>query len=196
MAIQDVMKWLQTLQDNYPHIQTVLVHIGVNDCVAGHVSTESWVELIDQLKRSFHFAKICLSSIIPARGRHNLNNSIFPSNRNLHAACSDCDITVIDNHDTFITRNGAPRLALYKDALHPSAKGTVKLAENLVMCLPMSQRSEQHQIIHRSDIHMRAQEPPEPFSEAFMASHSARPGPRPRVSPVCHQSPLSSTSPR
>ena len=36
-----------------------------------------------------------------------------------------------DHTDTFTTNSGAPRKALYRDALHPSPKGTVRLACNV-----------------------------------------------------------------
>lgn len=43
---------------------------------------------------------------------------------------------MIDNNRTFITQNGAPRQALYNDAIHPSIKGTARLAVNFKQILP------------------------------------------------------------
>ena len=36
-----------------------------------------------------------------------------------------------DHTDTFTTNSGAPRKALYRDALHPSPKGTLRATSNM-----------------------------------------------------------------
>ncbi|KAL8573548.1 hypothetical protein ACOMHN_047819 [Nucella lapillus] len=72
-----------------------------------------------------------MSSVIPARGRHHLNNSIFSTNRNLKAVCEQLNVGYIDNASTFTTSSGAPRLALYQNLTHPSDRGTIRLAMNL-----------------------------------------------------------------
>ncbi|KAL8602852.1 hypothetical protein ACOMHN_056346 [Nucella lapillus] len=72
-----------------------------------------------------------MSSVIPARGHHHLNNSIFSTNRNLKAVCEQLNVGYIDNASTFTTSSGAPRLALYQNLTHPSDRGTIRLAMNL-----------------------------------------------------------------
>ena len=71
-----------------------------------------------------------MSSIIPARGRRHFNMIVLFS-RHLRAACATLESNLIDNHDIFVTANGAPRLALYDGLCDPSRKGTARLAVNL-----------------------------------------------------------------
>ncbi|KAL8602024.1 hypothetical protein ACOMHN_008515 [Nucella lapillus] len=82
-------------------------------------------------KKVFPSSTLALSSIIPAKGRHNLNNAIAPSNSNLHKACQLLDVAIIDNTSSFVAPSGAPRLALYRDPFHPSVQGTAKLAVSM-----------------------------------------------------------------
>ena len=72
-----------------------------------------------------------MSSIILAQGCNHFNNMLLaPSKRNL-VACATLDANLIDNHNTFITANGASRLALYDGLCDPSQKGTARLVVNL-----------------------------------------------------------------
>ncbi|KAL8611880.1 hypothetical protein ACOMHN_046773 [Nucella lapillus] len=101
-----------------------------------------------------------MSSIIPARGRHHLNNSVFPSNRNLHAACKHQNVTYIDNTDIFTTSSGAPRLALYLNLTHPSDRGTARLATNIRSIWQRNEREsfrrdELENVHQRANIHSR-----------------------------------------
>ena len=127
---QDVLRWL-SLQLPAPNIKAMVVHIGVNDCPAGPVSERDWKELITRCEEIFPCAAISFSSVVPAKGRHNLNNTIFPTNRNLRQACDVLGISFIDHVHDFIARSGAPRLAMYHNLIHPSPKGTARLAANL-----------------------------------------------------------------
>ena len=72
-----------------------------------------------------------MSSIIPARGRHHFNNVIAPSDRHFRAPCATLEANLIDNHDIFITANGASLLTLYDGLCDSSQKGTARLAVNL-----------------------------------------------------------------
>ena len=51
-----------------------------------------------------------MSSIIPSRERHHFNNIIAPSNQSLREACVALEVSLADNHDTFVTVNGVPAL--------------------------------------------------------------------------------------
>ncbi|XP_070196675.1 uncharacterized protein [Littorina saxatilis] len=97
----------------------------------GPVSEKEWADIIGLCRKVFPNARVCLSSILPAKGRHTFNNSILPSNRNLEAACRRLDAVFVDNSSSFTASSGAPRLALYSDHIHPSAKGIAKLAINI-----------------------------------------------------------------
>lgn len=139
LSILDILRWLRNLPKQ-DHVKTLIVHVGVNDCPAGPIATEDWHDLINSCKQSFPAAYIAISSIIPARGKHQLNNAIAPSNRNLYTACTKLHVDMVDHYGTFVTRNGAPRQALYKDVTHPSARGTVCLAVDFKRVLPQAER--------------------------------------------------------
>ena len=123
--------WLLSLPASIDHIKCLIIHVGVNDCRSGAVPPEAWHNLISLCKSSFPSAIISMSSIVPARGRHHFNNIIAPSNRHLRVACATLEANLIDNHNLFVTANGAPRLALYDGLCAPSRKGTARLAVNL-----------------------------------------------------------------
>ena len=73
-------------------------------------------------------------------GGHNLINAIVPSIPHLESACSETGVEFIDKLNTFIAGSGAPRLLLYKDIIHPSAKGIARLAANLT-CIHSTKHS-------------------------------------------------------
>ena len=139
LTISDTIHWLHDLPTQ-DHVQTLIVHLGVNDCPAGPITAQDWQALIKACKRCFPSAYIAMSSIIPARGKHQLNNAIAPSNRNLYTACTSARVDMVDHHGSFVTRNGAPRQALYKDVTHPSARGTACIALKFKCVLPQAQR--------------------------------------------------------
>ena len=112
-------------------VKAVTLHVGINDCPAGQISQNNWYELIALLKKVFPNASLSFSSVIPAKGRHSLNNANAPSNRNLFKVCQDTHVTYIDNEHTFTAPSDAPRLVLYQDLTHPSKQRTVRLAGNL-----------------------------------------------------------------
>ena len=126
----DIQRWLSS-QSTAPNIKIILMHIGVNDCPAGPVSAEDWRELITLCDKVFPNAAVTFSSLIPAKGRNNLNNAILPTNRNLQKACDMMGVSFIDNTYDFIAPSGAPKLAMYHDLTHPSSKGTARLAANM-----------------------------------------------------------------
>ena len=126
----DLKEWLANTPPQ-EQIKAVVIHIGINDCPAGPVSVQQWTDIIQLCHSSFPQAKIAFSSIIPAKGRHNLNNAVVPSNRNLRHACTESFQTCIDNTESFVAPSGAPKLNMYWDVTHPSFKGTARLAYNI-----------------------------------------------------------------
>ena len=131
LCIEDLQHWLSTTNP-CPDVKQATIHVGINNCPAGAVTTEEWLDLVAGCRKTFPRASLRLSSIIPARGRHNLNNAITPSNNNLHTACRRVGVMVIDNKSSFTAKTGAPRLAMYSetDPRHPSRQGAIKLALN------------------------------------------------------------------
>ena len=89
--------------------------------------------LIELEHKAFPQASLRLSSIVPARGRHNVNNAIGPSNRNLQVACDQKGVELIDLYKSFVANTGAPRLTMYSedDPRHPSRRRTSKLAVSI-----------------------------------------------------------------
>ena len=130
VTTRDLCAWVHSLPI-MRSVKAVTLHVGINDCPAGQISQKNWYELIALLKKVFPNASLSFRSIIPAKGRHSLNNSIAPSNRNLFKVCQDTHVSYIDNEHTFTAPSGAPRLVLYQDLTHPSKQGTVRLAGNL-----------------------------------------------------------------
>ena len=126
----DFQRWLSA-QSPAPNIKVIIIHVGVNDCPAGPVFVEDWRKLITLCEKVFPQATVAFSSPIPARGRHNLNNAILPTIRNLQKACDMMGVSFIDNRNDFLAPSGAPRLAMYRDLTHPSSKGTARLAANI-----------------------------------------------------------------
>ena len=130
MVSTDLIEWLDS-QSPKPHVCRVVVHVGVNDCKGEEVSAERWSQLLAKLKNVFPFATILASSILPARGRHLMNPAITTSNQNLQSVCSRLGIKFVNNRNTFLAKSNAPKKELYADPLHPSMKGTLKLARNI-----------------------------------------------------------------
>ncbi|KAK7498743.1 hypothetical protein BaRGS_00010120 [Batillaria attramentaria] len=126
----DLTEWLLQ-QKPAPHAETVTLHVGVNDCKISEVTSKQWEDLVTQCRRVFPRARLQASTIIPAKGRHVLNQTISPSNSSLCHVCRKMGVTLINNTATFTAVSGAPRLALYRDHIHPSYKGMIRLAGNI-----------------------------------------------------------------
>ena len=115
-------------------VKNVAVHVGVNDCLAllsPIVTSQQWKTLLLNCQHVFPSAKLKASGIVPARGRHTASTAIRHSNTNLQAVCRDMGVMFIDHAPNFTAPSGAPKMALYKDAIHPNKKGTVCLALSL-----------------------------------------------------------------
>jgi hypothetical protein len=157
LKLYEVCDWLYHLEPN-ENIEQATFHVGVNNCPGGTVSEAEWKDLISLSRKAFPCAAIRLSSIIPGRGRQNINNSIFPSNHNMQRVCQQENATYIDNAPTFMTKNGAPRQALYRDIIHPSARGTALLALNLA---PLSSKDHLSQHYY----HVSSQKKPDSYTQ-------------------------------
>ena len=134
LKTSDLQTWLSE-QPVSSHVQRVTLHIGVNDCKRGEVTSRIWDQIVDGCGQVFPLARIQISSIIPARGRLPMNSSISFSNSNLFHVCKRRGVVYIDNTSVFLTSRGAPRKSLYRlkpgDLIHPSKDGILALAANI-----------------------------------------------------------------
>ena len=116
---------------NYPEVKEVFLHTGVSDSKSGPLSTKSCSDTLKHIMYKFPSANINVSSIIPTKGKDSLSESVKETNTNMKTACKKLNIKFINNETIFLSRNGAPKLALYNDKIHPSRKGTAVLANNI-----------------------------------------------------------------
>ena len=134
LKASDLLAWLSE-QPDCSHVRRVTLHIGVNDCKRGEVTSRTWNQILDVCRQVFPLARIQMSSIIPARGKLPINESISFSNGNLYHVCKREGVTFIDNTSVFLTSKGAPRKALYRlkpgDFVHPSNDGLLALVANI-----------------------------------------------------------------
>ena len=130
LTVDDLLHWLQNVP-KCRDVQLLVVHVGVNTCWVNTVTESMWRALLKLLKSAFPNAVVQLSSLIPPQGEHPLRKTVATSNAALVKACHSEQVMLADHTDTFTTNSGAPRKALYRDALHPSPKGTVRLACNV-----------------------------------------------------------------
>ena len=130
LTVADLTTWLQSLH-SYASVTRLVIHVGVNDCKGGAISTPQWSNLLSQCKRRFPSAVLIASSILPARGRHPVSQAISQSNFNLEEACRHQQAMCVPHYTTFVAKSQAPKKALYADCFHPSRLGLLKLARNL-----------------------------------------------------------------
>ena len=130
LTVDDLLHWLQNVP-KCRDVQLLVVHVGVNTCWVNTVTESMWRALLKLLKSVFPNAVVQLSSLIPPQREHPLRKTVAASNAALVKACHSEQVMLADHTDTFTTNSGAPRKALYRDALHPSPKGTVRLACNV-----------------------------------------------------------------
>ena len=159
LAVDDLTHWLQNVP-KCRDVQLVVVHVGVNSCWTNTVMESTWRGLLKLLKTVFPDAAIQASSIIPPQGAHPLRKSVAASNAALVKACESEHVVLVDHTDTFTTSSGAPRKALYNDALHPSPRGTIRLACNLkYVGQPRHHPLPHDQLRHRPLLHDRRPRP-------------------------------------
>ena len=74
----DFCRWLG-YQSPCPDIKIVIVHLGINDCSGGPISTQDWREIMTLCEYVFPKAICAFSSIIPARGSAQHKRSSHPN---------------------------------------------------------------------------------------------------------------------
>ncbi|KAK7487827.1 hypothetical protein BaRGS_00020874 [Batillaria attramentaria] len=133
LEVSELLDWLHNLPTTQC-VKTVAVHVGVNTCknTGAKIETSLWKKLIVECRTTFPNGRILLSSVVPAFGRNTLNQTIAPSNTALRTVCKSEKVILVDHFHTFITETGAPRKALYRDAIHPSILGVERLVCNLL----------------------------------------------------------------
>ncbi|KAL8565431.1 hypothetical protein ACOMHN_049408 [Nucella lapillus] len=129
----DVLHWLHSLHPT-PQITRLVLHVGINDCKGGDVTTEQWKALLVKCTTTFPAATVIVSSILPAFGKHNINPIITRSNQNFYGVCTELNLLFVNNRDAFVAKSGAPKKEMYKDTLYPSHRCLLKLALNIKYC--------------------------------------------------------------
>ena len=115
----------------YHNIKQVVIHTGINDNRFQPVSTRTCFDTLKHVMNKFPTAKITVSSVIPTKGKDELSESVRQTNLNMKLVCNKLNITFICHDSSFLTMNGAPKQALYRDKVHPSPKGTAILANDI-----------------------------------------------------------------
>ena len=142
VKVSDLTAWLRDQQPSAV-MTHVTCHVGINDCKDTVVTATAWKAFLHQCKKTFPHASLTASSIVPPKGQQGgIHKNASVSNTHLRAVCKQLRVRCVDHTPTFTAPSGAPKLALYKDPLHPSPKGTARLAENL---FPTSQQAGQGQ---------------------------------------------------
>ena len=129
LTVAELTQWLAQ-RAPAEGVKNVAVHVGVNDCLAPlspMVTSQQWKTLLLNCQHVFPSAKLKASGIVPARGRHTASTAIKQSKTNLQAVCRDMGVMFVDHTPNFTAPSGAPKMLLYKDAIHPNKKGTVCL---------------------------------------------------------------------
>ena len=127
ITIEDMKHYLKNIPKQR-NVKRIICHIGINSCWQGAILGKSWTDLIKLLKSVFPESYLEFSSIVPPCGGHTLASAAAASNDSLAEECARHDVHLHFHTPTFTTQSGAPRKALYRDQLHPSAKGTAKIA--------------------------------------------------------------------
>ena len=124
------LHWLQNVP-KCRDVQLLVVHVGVNTCWVNTVTESMWRALLKLLKSVFPNAVVQPSSLIPPQGERPLRKTVAASNAASVKTCHSEQVMLADHTDTFTTNSAPhppppppPRKALYRDALHPTPKGT------------------------------------------------------------------------
>ena len=138
LTVSDVVHWLRNVP-RCREVRVVVVHVGINSCWENTLRESDWRHLVRLLKTVFPSSQLILSASVPPAGHHPLRKTVAVSNTALATVYSSESVVLVDHTDTFTTNTGAPRKALYRDPVHASRKGTIKLAQNI--CLHMEDHS-------------------------------------------------------
>ena len=130
LTVSDVVHWLRHVP-RCREVRVVVVHVGINSCWENTLRESDWRHLVRLLKTVFPSSQLILSSIVPPAGHHPLGKTVAVPNTALATVCSSESVVLVDHTDTFTTNTGAQRKALYRDPVHASRKGTIKLAQNI-----------------------------------------------------------------
>jgi len=129
LSVLDLDQWL-SCEQNYENTENLFVHLGVNSCRQKSINMKDWGKVIEQTKKSFPYAEVHMSSIIPPRGPHSLKKLAQATNASLSAACFKHQVKFINNDKWFTISNGSPRRSLYRDCIHINQKGAYVLASS------------------------------------------------------------------
>lgn len=131
ITAKDLYYWLQS-QNTQNGVVKLVLHVGINDCVQGnHIKEQHWTQVIESAKRVFPGSDIFMSTMMPVGTRDKLHHIVDKSISNLEKACTSCEVTIINHSDIFLTQNGAPRMSLLENKLHPNFQGSIKIAFNV-----------------------------------------------------------------
>ena len=110
MKAVELLEWLSS-QPVAPNVERMTIHVGVNDCKGGEVTSRQWKILLTECQKTFPGARLQASSIITTKRESRLGQTITMTNANLCYACRKLGVTLIDNSTSF-TQHGRPILAL------------------------------------------------------------------------------------
>ena len=116
-----------------PNVTTVVIHVGINDCIRGHVlGNGAWRNIIFQATRTFPKAQLSLSSILPHRDQHaHFSACIMDSNKAMQLSSKRFKAKFIDNDSTFFFEDGRVKSGWMRDQIHPNGRGSSGLAVNI-----------------------------------------------------------------
>ena len=95
------------------------------------IAETTWRQLVRNFRRVFPPPQLTASAMVPPIGQHYLKGIVATSNISLLKVCQGEDVRCVDHTSSFTAYSGAPKQDMYRDPLHPSAKGTGRLACNI-----------------------------------------------------------------
>ena len=130
ITIEDLLHWLHNIPRN-KDVRRVVFHVGMNTCKSTTIAETTWRQLVRNFRRVFPQAQLTASAMVPPMGQHYLKGTVATSNISLLKVCQGEDVRCVDHTASFTAYSGAPKQDMYRDPLHPSAKGTGRLACNI-----------------------------------------------------------------
>ncbi len=115
--------------------QIVVLYSGSNDIAAGRTPEQVLADFqtfVEKVHKALPATRIFYVSIHTPPGRVNWRASYQRANRLIADACAKNPIlTFVDIRDLMLASNGKPNVDLYRDSLHPSARGYDLWAQRL-----------------------------------------------------------------
>ena len=130
ITIEDLLHWLHNIPRN-KDVRRVVFHVGLNTCKSTTIAETTWRQLVRNFRRVFPQAQLTASAMVPPTGQHYLKGTVATSNTSLLKVCQGEDVRCVDHTSSFTAYSGAPKQDMYRDPLHPSAKGTGRLVCNI-----------------------------------------------------------------